>query len=117
MRSISGVTSRVKDRRGDQRGVNGSQLRFLTEFGLYPKINPNPLNQNEDLQLNEKDNRTHAVMCLGEKPVKSIASGSAKTQVTTAEHTRTERDGTRSVRPLREAPQSPTAWKTGAVAA
>jgi hypothetical protein len=23
-------------------GVNGSQLKFLTEFGLYPKINPNP---------------------------------------------------------------------------
>jgi hypothetical protein len=52
------------------------------------------------------------VMCLGEKPVKSIASGSAKTQVTTAEHARTERDGTQSVRPLHEAPQSPTAWKT-----
>jgi hypothetical protein len=26
----------LKDRRGDQRGVNGSQLKFLTEFGLYP---------------------------------------------------------------------------------
>jgi hypothetical protein len=24
-------------------GVNGSQLKFLTEFGLCPKINPNPL--------------------------------------------------------------------------
>jgi hypothetical protein len=33
----------LKDRRGDQRGgVNGSQSKFLTEFGLYPKINPNP---------------------------------------------------------------------------
>jgi hypothetical protein len=34
----------VKDRRGDQRGggVNGSQLKFLKEFGLYPKLNPNP---------------------------------------------------------------------------
>jgi hypothetical protein len=52
-------------------------------------------------------------MCLGKNPVQSIASGSAKMQVTTAEHRRTERDGTRSVRLLREAPQSPTAWKTG----
>jgi hypothetical protein len=23
-------------------GVNGSQSKFLTEFGLCPKINPNP---------------------------------------------------------------------------
>jgi hypothetical protein len=59
------------------------------------------------------DNRTHAVMRLGEKPVKSIASGSAKTQVTTTGHTGNERDGTRPVRPLREAPQNPTSWKTG----
>jgi hypothetical protein len=22
--------------------VNGSQLKFLTEFGLYPRTNPNP---------------------------------------------------------------------------
>jgi hypothetical protein len=33
----------LKDRRGDQRGgVNGSQTKFLTKFGLYPKINPDP---------------------------------------------------------------------------
>jgi hypothetical protein len=32
----------LKDRRGDQRGVNESQSKFLKEFGLYPKINPNP---------------------------------------------------------------------------
>jgi hypothetical protein len=37
----------LKDRSGDQRGggVNGSQSKFLTEFGLYPKLNPNPLNK------------------------------------------------------------------------
>jgi hypothetical protein len=33
----------LKDRRGDQRGVNGSQSKFLTEFGICPEINPNPL--------------------------------------------------------------------------
>jgi hypothetical protein len=40
---LNGMT--LKDRRGDQRGVNGSQSKFLTEFGLYLKINPNPLNK------------------------------------------------------------------------
>jgi hypothetical protein len=29
-------------RRPEGGGVNGSQSKFLTEFGLYPKINPNP---------------------------------------------------------------------------
>jgi hypothetical protein len=34
----------LKDRRGDQRGgVNGSQSKFLTKFGLYPKSQPKPL--------------------------------------------------------------------------
>jgi hypothetical protein len=42
---------RMKDRRGDQRGVNGSQSKFLTEFGLYPKINPNPqLTKSDDAE-------------------------------------------------------------------
>jgi hypothetical protein len=27
-------------------GVNGSQSKFLTEFGLCPKINPKPLSSN-----------------------------------------------------------------------
>jgi hypothetical protein len=27
-------------------GVNGSQSKFLTEFGLCPKINPRPLSSN-----------------------------------------------------------------------
>jgi hypothetical protein len=29
-------------RRPEGGGVNGSQSKFLTEFGLYPKINPKP---------------------------------------------------------------------------
>jgi hypothetical protein len=37
----------VKDRRGDQRGVNGSQSKFLTEFGLYPKNQPKSTQQNQ----------------------------------------------------------------------
>jgi hypothetical protein len=36
------MASLLKERRGDQRGVNESQLKFLTEFDLYPKINPKP---------------------------------------------------------------------------
>jgi hypothetical protein len=39
-------TLNLKDRRRRPEGVNGSQLKFLTEFGLCPKINPKPLSSN-----------------------------------------------------------------------
>jgi hypothetical protein len=40
--SIKAPTKTEGPKRRPEGGVNGSQSKFLTEFGLYPKINPKP---------------------------------------------------------------------------
>jgi hypothetical protein len=63
---------KLKDRRGDQRGVNGSQSKFLMKFGLCPKFNPSITCKHQDHTHCNRQSR-HAEQKNWTHPLKELS--------------------------------------------